>query len=390
MNGTVASSGVPFDRFRPIEMIAVMILATSTMLPTLLKPLLLGAMVQEGRLTAVQLGQAAAAEQFGMAITAFCAGAWLRPARLRWIALAAMMVCAAANFVTSQVFGGIIVPVRFFSGVASGTTIWLIMAMVARLEWPARFVGIYFSAQASVALSFSAIFSAWALPTAGAAGSFQILVGLIFVAMAVILLIPRRFSDLAQTSRSWVPRGRGWLGLGIVAIYMSAGLAIWVYVVPLAGAAGLSRDVANLAVTVGFASQIAGGLVSSALARHLSPDKTMIGVALAGLAAAGIIIGGLAQPLFVLAVGVVAFLLSFGGAFNTPLLNMIDPSRRAAMLCGSAQLIGQSTGMFSASVLVGGIGVQGACLAGVLFYLTGLAGILIIRHGVGAMGVAKA
>ena len=70
-----------------------------------LQPLLLGALAQEGRLSAAQIGHAATAELLTMGLAAGLAGAWLKAERLKLIALVSGLVLAVLNVLTVQTTG---------------------------------------------------------------------------------------------------------------------------------------------------------------------------------------------------------------------------------------------------------------------------------------------
>lgn len=362
------------DRYSVVQQLAASFITLATMMPTILQPLVLGALVREHRIDIVQLGQAATAEQLGMAFTAFCAGAWLRPVNLRPILLAALSVCAAANLATSFLAGQQIILARLVSGLASGTAIWMIISMIARAEWPSRFMGLYVTSQSLIALLLSAVLSLVLLPTFGAAGGLQAIAAFVLLTTVCLPAIPSRLSELPVSSHGWVPTATGILGLIVVALYMGAGLAIWVYVLPLAAASGIAPNIANAAVSAGIAAQMLGGLAAT-FARGLAAPKILVACAAVELAASATITLTSWSPLFIVAGFLFCFGLTLGISFMIPFLEVLDPSRRAGALCGSAQLLGQSFGAYCASAAVGRHGVYGAGYTGIVLLVLVLAAI---------------
>ena len=196
---SVASKDHP-DRYSFTQQVAVTIVALAAMMPTVLQPLLLGALVRSGRIDAVQLGQAATAEQLGMALTALCLGAWLPPTRLKPILFSALSLCAMANFATPLVSGDQVIVARLMSGLSSGTGIWLITSVIARVAMPARFMGIYVISQSITGLVFSAVLSIWLLPAFGGDGGLRAMAGFIVLAVLAVVAIPSSLSQLPKSS----------------------------------------------------------------------------------------------------------------------------------------------------------------------------------------------
>ena len=364
------------DRYSIVQQLAASLITLATMMPTILQPLLLGALLREHRIDAVQLGQAATAEQLGMAFTAFCAGAWLRPVNLRPILLATLSLCAAANLATSFLAGQQIILARLVSGLASGTAIWLIISMVARAEWPARFMGLYVLSQSLIALLLSAMLSLVLLPALGATGGFQAIAAFVMLAMVCLPIIPSRLSELPTSSHGWMPTATGILGLIVVGLYMGAGLAIWIYVLPLAAASGIAPTIANATVSVGIAAQMLGGLAAIYI-RGLAAPKILVACVAVELAASATLTLTSVSPLFMGAGFLFCFGLTLGVSFLIPFLEVVDPSRRAGALCGSAQLLGQSFGAYCASSVVARQGVHGAGYTGIALLVLVLTTVFI-------------
>lgn len=356
------------DRYSLIQQLMVIAMVMATMMPATLQPVLLGALVREHQINTVQLGQAATAEQLGMAFTAFCAGAWLRPVRLKPILAAALLLCIAANIATSFLAGPQIIFARLASGLAAGMSIWLLISMAARVEWPARFIGMYVTGQSITALLLSTVLSYWLLPDFGVAAGFQAVAALILLATVAILAIPSKLSELPASRHGWIPPAAGVLGLLLVLLYMGAGLSIWVYIIPLATASGFTASIANYTVSAGFAAQMLGGLAATQ-ARRLAPPATLVTCAAVGLAAGATIMLTGVSSLFVVAGFLYCFGLTLGISFHIPFLELVDPSRRAALLCGSAQLLGQSFGLYCTSAAVGWQGTYGATYTGMTLLL---------------------
>ncbi len=112
-----------------------------------LQPLLLGALESEDRISASQLGHAAAAELLTLGFAAFAAGAVLKTANMRIIAIVASLALAALDAVTPLFKGEMVTLVRAAAGLPSGVQMWVTLALIARTPYPERWSGVYFTLQ---------------------------------------------------------------------------------------------------------------------------------------------------------------------------------------------------------------------------------------------------
>jgi hypothetical protein len=198
---------------------------------------------------------------------------------------------------------------------------------------------------------------------------------------------PPRFAPLPKS-----PTGAGglsglaWAGLLAVFLYLAFIVAIWVYLEPLAASAGLSVRRAQDAVAAALGMQVLGGLAATLVGERLRASHALVG---AGVLNLGLVTGLAAHPTGAVFVGLVAafgFLWLFVLPFHTMLLIDIDPSRRAAMQLGAAQLLGSSAGPLAASLIVGDADADGAmrlaagCLVAALALILGVVAAMARRR----------
>src|SRR5689334_1595074 len=103
-----------------LEIFAVMFVGVAGIMIAGLQPLLLGTLSHEGKLSPNQLGLAATAELLSLGLAAFFAGALLKPARLKLIAVTMAVVLAALDAATPLVEGDSITLIRGLAGLPSG------------------------------------------------------------------------------------------------------------------------------------------------------------------------------------------------------------------------------------------------------------------------------
>jgi hypothetical protein len=326
-----------------------------------LQPLLLGTLAQEGRITAAQLGHAATAELLLMgAASAYAGGRW-KAEGLRSIAVICALALAALNVATVWASGETVTLIRALAGVPSGILIWITIAMIARSPTPERWAGIYLTIQTLAQFMLAAALAAWVISRSGANGGFVALAVLCVISAAAALALPNRFGPLvADNASSNMPSARGFVALAAPFLWMAFIVGVWVYAEPLSRQAGHAPTVAGVAVSVSLACQVLGGATATLLAGRLRWFPTLMFCALVNV---GCLLAFAALPsesLYLLISGVFGFLWLFSLPFMVPMAIAADPTRRAAVLVGGAELAGGSLGPLFASFVVSDVDVRGS------------------------------
>lgn len=346
-----------------------------------LQPLLLGALAQEGRLAAAQLGQTATAELLTMGLAAALAGALLRPARLKIIAITALIALAALDAFTPQARGDMVTLVRAAAGVPSGVLIWVTISMIARSPTPERWSGAYLTVQTLAQFLLATFLTAFIMSRYGADGGFVALSVFCAVSVAAAFLLPRAFAPLAHTeSGGGLPSARGWAALAVSFLYIAFTIGVWVYAEPLSREAGHAPEIAGQAVSVSLAAQVAGGLAATALAGRINWLVTLLvcaGINLALFAGFASLPG---QAGFLVLCGVFGFVWLFASPFLVPMTIEADPTRRAAVLMGGVQLVGGSFGPLLASFFVTDTDARGALGFGAVSLIVAMTIVLALHR----------
>jgi hypothetical protein len=336
-----------------------------------LQPILLGTLVQEGRITAAQLGHAATVELLVMgAACAYVGGRW-RAERLRAIGMLSALLLAGLNALTVAASGEVITLLRGLAGAPSGVLIWITIAMIARSPTPERWAGIYLTLQTLAQFVIAAVLTAWVMPASGANGGFLVLAVLCGGAALAARLLPDRLVPLpANAVNRDLPSRRGLVALAAVCMWSAFIVGVWVYVEPLSRQAGHAASVAGVAVALSLGCQVLGGATATLLAGRLRWFPALIICAVCNL---GCLLGFAALPAeawFLLAAAVFGFLWLFTLPFLVPMVIDADPSRRAAVLVGGAQLLGGSLGPLLVSLCVTDTEARGALLFGAVALAT--------------------
>jgi hypothetical protein len=349
------------DRPTALQIGVVLLVGVCGVMIAGLQPLLLGTLAQEGRITAAQLGHAATAELLLMGAASAYAGARWQTERLRAIGVVSALALVVLNAVTTLAGGETVTLIRALAGVPSGILIWITIAMIARSPTPERWAGIYLTIQTLAQFLLAATLTAWVISRTGANGGFVALAVLCGITAIAALLLPHRFAPLAADSLTGNrPSTRGFVALAAAFLWMAFIVGVWVYAEPLSRQAGHAPTVAGVAVSISLACQVLGGATATALAGRLRWFPALVFCALVNV---GCLIAYASSPgesLYLLTSAVFGFMWLFSLPFLVPMVIAADPTRRAAVLVGGAELTGGSLGPLLASFVVNDADVRGA------------------------------
>ncbi|MEG3143891.1 hypothetical protein U1839_04430 [Sphingomonas sp. RT2P30] len=317
-----------------------------------LQPQLLGALVVEGRLSVGALGIVATLELLVMGVAAGAAGVFLTISRLRMIAGGALLLTAAADLLTPWLDDGALFAARVAAGLGEGVLIWIAIGFIIRTSRPERWSGIYLAVQ-----TLSQLFLASAIGyfAAGSAVGFTSLGALTLAGLLALPWLPRAYDPLADDNAGHgaLPHGAGLIALAGVALYLAYVVAVWVYIEPLALAHGIAAATIRFVAPLSLAMQVVGAGTAAILAGRMNARVTIVVVGFINLGLLAVLAAPPDATAFVVAAALFGFLWLFALPFQIPLVIAADPSRRAAVLIGSAQLTGSSLGPFVASILIG-------------------------------------
>ena len=374
----------PASGHSPLAFGAVIFLGVLALCIIGVAPALLGALVDEHRLSASGIGVTAMLELLCMGVTTGLAGAFLKAERLRIVGLIGALFLAAADVGTIHASGGGIFLIRAFAGIPEGLLLWITVGMIARSDTPERVAGIFFTSQVVVQLTLASAMTVAIIPRFGADGGFAALALVTLTGIVAAMVAPCRFGPLTQAAgTSGPPPARGIAALLGTVFFVAANGAVSVYLHPLAHQAGLSAGVARTALTLSLAAQILGGLLATALAGRVRYFPIFLGVG-AGFCAIWIVYFGHPAPaLFIGATMFSGLLALVVGPFLVPMTIEADPSRRAAMQSAGAQLFGGALGPLFAALVVSDKNVHAVLFLGAGLLALGLcviAGLHFTSH----------
>jgi hypothetical protein len=326
------------------------------------------------------MGLSATLEILAMGISTAAMGLIRRPGRVRTIAVAASLALAAVDLMCMGSAGLPLILLRGGAGAVEGVLLWITVSMIARTVTPERWAGVFFTAQTFAQLILAVAFAVTIIPRFGAAGAFAALAGSSLLGVLPALVGPSRFAPLpVAAGASEAPPPRGWAALAATLIYVSAGGAVGIYLEPLGHQAGLGAGVARTALWVSLVGQVLGGATATILAGRIRYFSVFVFTSVLYLAAWALM--GVKQPawLFIADNAVAGFVGLFLAPFLVPMLIDADPSRRAAVQSGAAQLLGGALGPLLASLVVDDRQVHGVLWLGGALLVVGLAGVAWLR-----------
>lgn len=351
-----------------------------------LQPVVLGGLAEAGRLSASGIGLAATAELLTLGLGCGVAAAVLKPTGLRGKLALACLGHALCNLASLWAADGALIGLRGVTGLFAGVMLWSTVGMIARSARPERQAGIFVTVQTLAQLLLAALLPRTVMAAWGVDGALVALAAISLTAAAASFAGPRSFAPLPKPEQGGGRlSGLAWAGLAAVFLYLAFIVAIWVYLEPLAATVGLSPGQAHDAVAAALAMQVVGGLAATLAGERLKASHVLIGAGVINLGLVTALSAHPTGPLFMGLVAAFGFLWLFVLPFHTVLLIAIDPSRRAAMQLGAAQLLGSSAGPLAASLLVGDTDVGGAmklaagCLVAALALILGVVTLLSRR-----------
>ncbi len=368
--------------FTPREVAAAISIGVVALLVSGLMGLLLGALAQEGRLSASGIGLAAMLEALATGLVTGLAGIFLKPRRLRRVGVVAAILLVIVDLATARASGSGVLLARMLAGIPEGALLWIAIGLISRTVTPERWAAFLFTGMGVTQLAAATALSLFILPRFGASGGYVALAACVTLAIPLAFFAPSQMGKVEghEGDTSGAPPLRGWLALLGTLCFSASLSSVGVYVIPLALEAGLSTAVGRTAISVGLGFQILGGVLATLLAGRV---RYVVIFSVCGpvFLATWLTYGLSAQAvLFVALSGFAGLCGMLAGPFLLPMTVEADPSRRAAMQSGAVQLLAGAMGPFLASLVVHDNNVRGVLVLGSGLLLAGLTIIALLHR----------
>lgn len=332
------------------------------------QPVVLGGLVDAGRLDVTQLGWSVTIEFLAIGLGVGLADAFLPPRHLKLVGVAAALILAGVNFAALEVSGLWVLVIRALAGLAEGGIVWLTTLMIVRSPTPGRWSGIFLVCQAVLQVACAAGIPILVSPLLGANAGFVTLGASAVLAAIVALVLPANLAPLAGNKADEavlaepIPRA-AYVSLMAVFLLFSFFIGFLAYVEQLARQAGLTPVQGGLAVALALGASIVGSGMAAILAERIPyhraflvcmPVFLVVLFGLGALPSAGV---------FIALTGLHGLAWGFLQALQAPFVIESDPSRRAVLLAPSVQAVGAAAGPMLCSFFVSAHEVRGALVA---------------------------
>ncbi|TDH35991.1 MFS transporter [Pseudohoeflea suaedae] len=321
-----------------------------------LQPVLLGSLLSEGRVDFDQLALAATAEILSIGVGSVIAAFFINTRHLRTKAALFLALAAAGNFATawSQV-PEMIILYRGLSGLVEGGLLAFAVELIARSRHPGRYGGYFISMQTLAQSLLAAFLAFFIIGPSGSEGGFVTLALVCLLSIGATVFMPVEYGALPKSEaagQSGLTRPAPLIALGsIVFFYMFLG-AIWAFLEPLAGEAGIDAQTAALMVSVSLAAQVAGAIVVTLIQRRLPFVPVLTASGIVAIAIAVAIAQHPGTVLFWFLAMATGFIWLFVVPFQIRMTVAADETRSAALLVPAAQLVGAALGPAFASIFI--------------------------------------
>jgi predicted MFS family arabinose efflux permease len=361
-----------FDLSYAITLAAVFLTGLASAGLLVLKPLIVGALIDDYHFTPPEAGFVAGIEMAGIGIAAFIVaafgGAWNR--RRVIIIGATLGILGSVAPVLSDVYIPILLS-RFMAGIGCGLIASIALAVIGTTRDPDRTFGLYYmTTYLGSALMVPS--GMWMMARFHVGGAYIQLALLLAIVFVTVHRIPAAFTGLRQDGKKHVlppfPMMAGALSLGISLLFWIGLGGVWAFVERLGVKTGLDHMAIGGVLTLYPLASFAGALTASLL--HTRFGRTPLLAASIALAMAGVAMVGWASGLLVFTLGVLIFsyIWSLFLAYMGGAMAVLDPAGRIVAMSVTSQTIGMAVGPAVAGILAGLFGYEAIAVMGLICF----------------------
>jgi hypothetical protein len=361
----------------PLQISAFVVVGTIALLFAGLQPILLGALVEEHRLTATALGETATIEFFTLGVGVGLCGAFSKPTHLQFKGAIAAGVLIAANLLALRERGVAILVDRAVAGLAEGVIVWLTASLISRSAMPTRWAGIFLVSQGVAQFSLAALLPMTIMKQSGADGGFAVLAAAAGLALIIMFLLPKSLPalnpDHIQSSGGY--SAASIMSLVSVFLIFAFFIGLFAYFEQFAAQAHLTAEQSGIAVSLAVGLSILGSGAAAVLAKRVTYFTTALICLPINLVVLGVFANHPSVGLFIGVAALFGFFWGFFMPFQVSLVIEVDPTRRSSLLVPGIQGVGAAAGPLLCSFFVTDTDANGG--------LAAMAGCLLLSFGVG-------
>ena len=345
----------------PLSPVAGRTLATSILIGSCallvlgVQPVLLGALVQEGRIADAQVGNLVTIEMLAMVLGTLSGIALLRRTGARTLACAAGLALAAANLAMLGRSGmPMLSAIRAGAGHAEGVLVACALVAISRVVRVERSPAIFLAVQTLLQAAVAAALSLLVLANSRADAALAALAGAGLVAAVSIVALPAELRPAEPDRERGALTRTSLTALLCAALFLGAIVSVWSYFGLWLIHYGYPPAFEGTAVALCLVSQVVGALVAARFAERLPNARTIAACALSGAILALLFFLCRASPT---AIAILSSAFGFVWLFTLPFFSgwliEIDPGRRAILYLTAFQLGGAALLPSLAGIVVG-------------------------------------
>ncbi|MBO9697947.1 MAG: hypothetical protein J7499_17275 [Sphingopyxis sp.] len=340
------------------------------------QPVLLGAMVQEGRIADAAVGNLVTIEMLAMVLGSLAGIALLRKAPARIVIGLAGLILAATNLaMTGQSGMPALSALRAAAGLVEGVLVASALVAISRVARVERASAIFLAAQTLLQAVVAATLPLIALANSRTDTALFALAAAGAIAAVLSLALPRHLRPTPPDSERGALTPASLTALVGAGLFLGAIVSVWSYFGLWLIHYGYPPAFEGTAVALCLVSQVAGALVAARFGERLPNRRTVAGCALTAalLVALFFLFRGSAAAIVTISMAF-GFVWLFTLPFFAGWLIEIDPARRAVLyltafqLGGAAllpSLAGLAVGRFSINAMLVFSGAIFAALAAI-------------------------
>ena len=339
-------------------------------------PVLLGALVQEGRLADAQVGNLVTIEMLAIVPGSLAGIGLLRRVGARFVAAGAGLAMTAINlFLMGQAGMATLAIARAAAGFSEGVLVAIALVAISRVVRVERASAIFLAVQTLMQAVVAAM-----LPSITVAGSRvdAALAGLSVagvIAALAALALPAALRPTEPDGERGALTPASLTALSCAGLFLGAIVSVWGYFGLWLIHYGYPPTFEGTAVSLCLVAQVIGALVAARFGEGLPSRRTIVGCAIAGagLVAAFYFARGSAGAIIAVSIAF-GFVWLFTLPFFAGWLIEIDPGRRAVLYLTAFQLGGAALLPSLAGIAVGAYTIDAALIfAGSAFLLLAFA-----------------
>lgn len=346
------------------------------------QPVLLGAMVEEGRIAEAQVGNLVTIEMLAMVLGSLAGIGLLRKMGARVVIGLAGLLLAAMNLaMTSQSGIAILSSLRGMAGLSEGVLVASALVAISRVARVERASAIFLAAQTLLQAVVAAT-----LPfiVAGSSRTDTALLALAIagaIAAAAALSLPQHLEPAAPDSERGALTPASLSALLGAGLFLGAIVSVWSYFGLWLIHYGYPPTFEGTAISLCLVAQVIGALTAARFGERLPNRHTISACALTGALLIALFFAGRGNSTAILAVSMAfGFVWLFTLPFFAGWLIEIDPGRRAVLYLTAFQLGGAALLPSLAGIAVGSYSVDAALIfSGAIFLI--LAAVTFLGKG---------